>query len=277
MIGEKIKRLRTEKGMTQKDLADKLFVTAQAVSRWENGEVEPSISTVTEMANIFEVTVDEIVGKEVNKEEPQIITETKYVYQEPQKPVLGVCEICNKPIYDADNIVRWNTGRSSTPHVCCKECKRNKEERELQQQIDKSKSRRKLSFWIGGIVASIWIAITIYIAISTENSSILLPNIALAVVAFTFISCCLLANNFIGDIVLEIFSWGFVKMPGVIFSLDLDGLIWLLTVKLLFWILGIILALICGAFAVILGAILSVFVYPFAIVKNFKHPEKIYL
>ena len=40
MIGNNIKRLRTERGMTQKALADKLFVSAQAVSRWENNEVE---------------------------------------------------------------------------------------------------------------------------------------------------------------------------------------------------------------------------------------------
>ena len=55
MIGQNIRRLRTEKQMTQKALADKLFVTAQAVSRWENGEVEPSLSTVTEIARIFNV------------------------------------------------------------------------------------------------------------------------------------------------------------------------------------------------------------------------------
>ena len=36
MIGGNIKKLRLEQGMTQKNLADKLFVSAQAVSRWEN-------------------------------------------------------------------------------------------------------------------------------------------------------------------------------------------------------------------------------------------------
>ena len=38
MLGEKIKKLRTTNSLTQKDLAEKLFVTAQAVSRWENNE-----------------------------------------------------------------------------------------------------------------------------------------------------------------------------------------------------------------------------------------------
>ena len=62
MIGDQIKKFRTKQGMTQQNLADKLFVTAQAVSRWENGEVEPSLSTITNMAKIFGVSTDEMLG-----------------------------------------------------------------------------------------------------------------------------------------------------------------------------------------------------------------------
>ena len=43
MIGNNIKKLRMQRGMTQKNLADLLFVSPQAVSRWENNEVEPSL------------------------------------------------------------------------------------------------------------------------------------------------------------------------------------------------------------------------------------------
>ena len=68
--------------------------------------------------------------------------------------------------------------------------------------------------------------------------------------------------------IAEIFSWGFVRMPGLIFTLDLDGIIWLLTVKLLFWILGILLAILCGGLAIALGLFVSIFVYPFALRKN---------
>ena len=75
--------------------------------------------------------------------------------------------------------------------------------------------------------------------------------------------------------ILEIFSWGFVKMPGLIFTLDLDGIIWLLTVKLIFWILGLLLAIACGGLAIALGLAISVFVYPFALYKSYKHPEEI--
>ena len=75
MIGDNIKKFRQSSNMIQKDLADKLFVTAQAVSRWENGEVEPSITTLTDMAKIFNVSVDELVGNAVK--EPEVRVETK--------------------------------------------------------------------------------------------------------------------------------------------------------------------------------------------------------
>ena len=61
MLSENIKTLRVKKGYTQKELADILHVTAQAVSRWENGDVEPSIGTIKEMAKIFDVSTDALL------------------------------------------------------------------------------------------------------------------------------------------------------------------------------------------------------------------------
>ena len=71
----------------------------------------------------------------------------------------------------------------------------------------------------------------------------------------------------------SICDWGFVNMPGVIFDLDLDGIIWLITVKLFLWILGILLAIFTFLLGVMVGLVVSVFAYPFAISKSVKHPE----
>lgn len=103
----------------------------------------------------------------------------------------------------------------------------------------------------------------------------MLMMLVVGVLLSTFASCIILNNNFIPDMMMEIISWGFVRMPGVIFTLDLDGIIWLLTVKLLFWVLGILLALLATALAVFVGSIISVFVYPYAIIKNFRTNEEI--
>ena len=58
MIGNKIKELRKRYKMTQKTLAKKLYVTPQAISRWENGIVEPSLQVVVNIAIIFNVQTD---------------------------------------------------------------------------------------------------------------------------------------------------------------------------------------------------------------------------
>lgn len=131
-------------------------------------------------------------------------------------------------------------------------------------------TRRTHSFVWSGIAAAILLIIGIVSAASSKNIVDFLIFGALAVIAFTFISCLILNNNIIEELVLDIWGWGFVKLPGLIFTLDLDGIIWLITVKLLFWILGIILALITGILALVIGSIASVFVYPFALYASFK-------
>ena len=93
------------------------------------------------------------------------------------------------------------------------------------------------------------------------------------IIASAFASCLILKNNFVPDMVLEIFSWGFVRMPGLIFELSLDGIIWLITVKLLFWIIGLALAALAGILAIALGLALSLVVYPFALYKNIHKGE----
>ena len=129
-------------------------------------------------------------------------------------------------------------------------------------------SRRNKSFIFGGITA----AVLFVLGVSTGN---IVEFIFPAISGFTLVSCLVLDNNFIGEMILEIFSWGFVKFPGLIFTLDLDGIIWLLTVKLLFWVIGLLLAVLAGILAIMLGLVLSVVVYPFALLKNIRKGENV--
>ena len=48
--------------MSQSDLAGKLFVTPQAVSRWERGETEPDVDTIKRLAEVFNVSVEEVIN-----------------------------------------------------------------------------------------------------------------------------------------------------------------------------------------------------------------------
>jgi hypothetical protein len=134
-------------------------------------------------------------------------------------------------------------------------------------------TRRIKSFIWGGVAALALIIVGIIAVTSANNSTNIFIYIGAGVLAFTLVSCLILRNNFLGDMMLEIFNWGFVRMPGLIFELDLDGIIWFLTVKLLFWILGIALAILFGILAIALGLVISLFVYPFALYKNLKYGE----
>ena len=63
-IGQFIKNIRKENKLTQKELADKLGVTYQAVSKWENGKNVPDISIIKEISKMFNVDIDEILDGE---------------------------------------------------------------------------------------------------------------------------------------------------------------------------------------------------------------------
>ncbi len=61
-FGENLKRVREEKGITQQTLADYLYVTRQAISRWEGGSRYPDLMTAKKMAQYFGVSLDELLS-----------------------------------------------------------------------------------------------------------------------------------------------------------------------------------------------------------------------
>ena len=63
-VGENIRRLRRAADMTQEQLADKLGVAYQSVSRWENQTTYPDIEFLPALAGIFGVTVDELLSSD---------------------------------------------------------------------------------------------------------------------------------------------------------------------------------------------------------------------
>ena len=93
-IGENIRNFRKKNDLTQEALADRLGVTYQSISRWENGTTYPDIELIPAIAEVFAVTVDELLGM------PQIEKEKRAVeaFDELRRE-------CMKRDYDADKIV----------------------------------------------------------------------------------------------------------------------------------------------------------------------------
>ncbi len=86
--------LRTKAGLSQDELAEKIFVTRQAVSRWENGETVPGTDTLKLLSELFNVSINTLLGS-------------------PQKLI---CQCCGMPL--EDDIIGRNKDGSLNDDYC---------------------------------------------------------------------------------------------------------------------------------------------------------------
>ena len=63
-FNEKLQNLRKQKGFTQEELAEALYVSRTAISKWESGRGYPSIDSLKEIAKFFSVTIDELLSSD---------------------------------------------------------------------------------------------------------------------------------------------------------------------------------------------------------------------
>lgn len=63
VIGERIKTLRIDKKVTQKEIAEEIGVSPVSVQRFEYGSVRPSLDTIIALADFFDVSLDYLVGR----------------------------------------------------------------------------------------------------------------------------------------------------------------------------------------------------------------------
>lgn len=67
-IGEFLKRMRKEKGLTQEQLAERFYVSSKTVSRWETGSNMPDVGTLIDLADFYDVDIREIIDGERKSE-----------------------------------------------------------------------------------------------------------------------------------------------------------------------------------------------------------------
>lgn len=78
-VSEKIYTLRTQLGLSQEELAEKLGVSRQSVSKWETGQSVPDLEKIIKLADLFGVSVDELVREEERPQPPQPETQVVYI------------------------------------------------------------------------------------------------------------------------------------------------------------------------------------------------------
>ena len=72
MLGDKLMEVRKKHGYSQQEIADMLSVSRQTISNWESGQGAPALDKACELARIYKISLDELVGNEVrNRVEKQ--------------------------------------------------------------------------------------------------------------------------------------------------------------------------------------------------------------
>ena len=97
-IKEILRTLREKKGMTQEQLADKVLVSRQAVSRWETGETQPNTDTLKLLSKTLDASINTLLGS----------------------PRQLICQCCGMPLYDDAVISRETDGAFNEEY--CKWC-----------------------------------------------------------------------------------------------------------------------------------------------------------
>lgn len=284
--GEKIAELRKKKGLTQDDLGKEMNVSYQAVSKWERDESQPDFETMSKIARLFNVplsyfeeggelnSVEREEAKEEVKEEPKEEVKEEPAVQE--KQMLGTCTECGRAVYEGDEA-------RSEPKLVCKKCSerirlaaiqkrqqeeaaRKKAEQDAKDKIrwEKAALKRRVirGLWIAAIpAAAILIAMTVVSVLPTNDLGfvpVFCGGLILALFTYCFTSQMIWDGT-----VREVFTGGghVMSMPGVIFSLSPDGIIFLIITKIFLALVAAFVFVVSIIFCALAAVIISPFTF----------------
>ena len=181
--------------------------------------------------------------------------------------MLGVCTVCGKTVYEG------NVGQEE-PTLVCKACKvrkaseKERTEKELRQKAELSKKAEKARYVRRrniGLISSACITGGILIAdiIGSILSSVEFPLVLAGIAAIIIFLYPFVAQLFWDGFIVEVVLLGVkvVGTPGIIFTLDLDGIIFLIIMKILFAIFKFIVFILIFLFMLLFAIILSPFAF----------------
>lgn len=284
-LGKTITDYRKKLNLTQKELGEQLNVSPQAVSKWENGQAEPDASTIKKLCEIFKISTDELLGNTAPAEETVTTTavaQTPAQYTAEQAPVQriveqkiinGYCERCKKPVGPGEYVVESTRGGQ---HIYCKSCKMkmDKAARSADYYAHK-RTTVKSVIWgaVAGVIALIAVLVTLLVGDPTfPKGEAVGFAFASGIALFSFVM-----QMFWDGVVNDMFFF-FLKsfrMPGVIFTLDVEGLLFLIFVKVGGAILGAILSVLLFLIGMIITPLCSIVILPFASISRGTEAKKL--
>lgn len=290
--GKVIAANRKRLGWTQAELGAKLNVTAQAVSKWENGNAEPDFATLQRLTELFGIGLEELFGgKSAASEAHPAPTETEHPAPVPTaqpaasqaaapakadprpRVIIGYCDACKKPIEQNSAYHVYPATRGGAQRIVCKACFDRDEARRKRTAYEEERKNFRRSMIVATLVAVAVVLVGVIAAIAAKNP-IYLVSIAVAVALFFFVAQCFWTSYALD---LLLFFCRSFRLPGLIFTLDLDGILWFIFVKLLFGLLTGMLSVLLFAVGLCISMVVGVVTFPFCLpteIKKLKEMER---
>ncbi|MDE7384845.1 MAG: hypothetical protein K2M84_03695, partial [Anaeroplasmataceae bacterium] len=195
---------------------------------------------------------------------------------------MGVCSSCGKQYPASQLKIRSRRGKgrhAEGPY--CPDCwnaiqtARNiQKDYEAKEHAKKVRFRRILGYVLGLAAFAVLFGISVAMAMNSSDNDWMIVGAVAGVCAYFIIACALLGDNLVTNCFSTIAGFG-IKFPGIIFTLDLNGIISLILIKVLFGIITIIISALAFIAACLISGALAVVYYPYILVISYKHPEDI--
>lgn len=305
--GEKIAELRKNSGMTQATLGAKLNVTYQAVSKWERDESVPDFATMCKIAKLFDVpltyfenvdnatveasadepaTQSEVTVEEVGEEPGKEIAEEVEPLPATDNPVVDAPEQnTSAPSQDTSSLVAPaavavtpapTDAKIATPAKPVKSVSGSESQAKKHFNYEESKviRRRNIGLIAGGAITLVALILSIILLVKSTppvDAGFAVGYCAAVIVfGYTFFT-----QLFWGGFIIDVVMLGgkIIGTPGIIFTFDLDGFIFLIAMKILFAVIKLLVFILTIIFFLVIAIVLSPFAFAPQIIKMSRGEE----
>lgn len=278
-LGKRLSTFRKLAGLTQTQLSERLSLSPQAISKWENDLSEPDIATLRALANLYEVSLGELVDLEGGFPDPvddgTESTEEQAVADDTSSMRIMIGSD------KAENIPKKNTSSSTTTlytddlaSKVVDEIENREKTRKDKEEADRKNAREerrgvimtKSLIWgivIGSIVAIIGAVLSVMSLVESFDVGRLFAYIGVTYALSAFAFCM-----FFDTWVKESFLWFATKVisfPGLIFEWSIDGFMWLIGMKLLFALIGFLFGVLMFFIGLAVASVVAVFTFPWLV------------
>ena len=269
-LGKKLALQRKAIGLSQEEVALKVRVTTQTLADWENNIGEPSVQNLRDFAQLFDISLDDLLDTGKGNDDAAI----------------GYCKNCGIAINEK------NLGEK-TPVVLCRRCVEVKKAQEKRAELERKaiaerqekaqrakrlaeynahrdrqrtiRKKRNVSFLVAALPTALWAAFMGYTLNQSYDQTWLIAGSIIAYCIFSLVAL-LFYDGPVRDLLVYMFTAS-IKWPGLMYTFDWDGFLWVIMMKALFGILGFIFGVICGLLGLVLGLIVAPFVFPYKLIK----------